>query len=242
MRKTKFQIHDDKVFEGYSDNTSWNGFANPYFDEETYKQVVSYYIKKSKSDEENLEYWNEWKTDFKNAKGLLINTDSPSPLTVFGMGYGLCWHEVRKEIKVSKLQHRQGRQGISYYCELRVGRTCYASIDQEANGGDERVNWNNTDHYLFIHHWILDTQKDFLKEHDEWWLDYESKQSWFDGNKAKKTQEIKEKYILWDKLAKEKPQSWKEARKIQEKLGFFDDMVGTWTTMFVEDKVGHKYN
>ena len=242
MRKTKFQIHDDKVFEGYSDNTSWNGFANPYFDEETYKQVVSYYIKKSKSDEENLEYWNEWKTDFKNAKGLLINTDSPSPLTVFGMGYGLCWHEVRKEIKVSKLQHRQGRQGISYYCELRVGRTCYASIDQEANGGDERVNWNNTDHYLFIHHWILDTQKNFLKEHDEWWLDYESKQSWFDGNKAKKTQEIKEKYILWDKLAKEKPQSWKEARKIQEKLGFFDDMVGTWTTMFVEDKVGHKYN
>ena len=100
MRKTKFQIHDDKVFEGYSDNTSWNGFANPYFDEETYKQVVSYYIKKSKSDEENLEYWNEWKTDFKNAKGLLINTDSQSPLTVFGMGFGLCCHEVRKEIKV----------------------------------------------------------------------------------------------------------------------------------------------
>ena len=147
-----------------------------------------------------------------------------------------------KTITVSKLQHRLGRQGISYCCELRVGRTCYASIDQEANGGDERVNWNNTEHYLFIHHWILDTQKNFLKEHDEWWLDYESKQSWFDGNKAKKTQEIKEKYILWDKLAKEKPQSWKDARKNQEKLGFFDDMVGTWTTMFVEDKVGHKYN
>ena len=120
MRKTKFQIHDDKVFEGYSDNTSWNGFANPYFDEETYKQVVSYYIKKSKSDEENLEYWNEWKTDFKNAKGFVINTDSPSPLTVFGMGYGLCWHEVRKEIKVSKLQHRQGRQGISYTVSLEL--------------------------------------------------------------------------------------------------------------------------
>ena len=120
-----------------------------------------------------------------------------------------------KTITVSKLQHRLGRQGISYCCELRVGRTCYASIDQEANGGDERVNWNNTEHYLFIHHWILDTQKNFLKEHDEWWLDYESKQSWFDGNKAKKTQEIKEKYILWDKLAKEKPQSWKEARKIR---------------------------
>ena len=147
-----------------------------------------------------------------------------------------------KTLTVSKLQHRLGRQGISYCCELRVGRTCYASIDQEANGGCERVDFDNPIDYLFIHHWILDTQKNFLKEYDEWWLDYESKQSWFDGNKAKKTQELKEKYILWDKLAKEKPQSWKEARKIQQELGFFDDMVGTWTTMFVEDKVGHKYD
>ncbi len=243
MRKTKFQIHDDKVFEGYSDNTSWNGFANPYFDEETYKQVVSYYIKKSKSDEENLEYWNEWKTDFKNAKGLLINTDSPNPLTVFGMGYGLCWHEVRKEIKVSKLQHRQGRQGISYYCELRVGRTCYASIDQEANGGDERVNWNNTDHYLFIHHWILDTQKDFYRKYDVEYIELmvELKYKTLEES-YKEKQELIKKYNLWEKLAQKQPKSWAEARKIQQQLGFFDDMVGTWTTVYVENKLAHKYN
>ena len=147
-----------------------------------------------------------------------------------------------KTLTVSKLQHRLGRQGISYCCELRVGRTCYAFIEQEARGGDERVDWNNTEHYLFIHHWILDTQRNFLKEYDEGWLDYESKQSWFEGDKAKKKQELEEKYILWDKLAKEKPQKWSEARKIQQKLGFFDDMVGTWTTMYVENKVGHKYD
>ena len=147
-----------------------------------------------------------------------------------------------KTITVSKLQHRLGRQGISYCCELRVGRTCYAFIEQEARGGDERVDWNNTDHYLFIHHWILDTQRNFLKMYDEAWLDYESQQSWFEGDKAKKKQELEEKYILWDKLAKEKPQKWTEARKIQQKLGFFDDMVGTWTTMYVENKVGHKYD
>ena len=147
-----------------------------------------------------------------------------------------------KTITVSKLQHRLGRQGISYCCELRVGRTCYAFIEQEARGGDERVDWNNTEHYLFIHHWILYTQKNFLKEYDEWWLDYESKQSWFQGDKAKKKQELEEKYILWDKLAKEKPQRYSEAREIQQKLGFFDDMVGTWTTMYVENKVGHKYD
>ena len=147
-----------------------------------------------------------------------------------------------KTITVSKLQHRLGRQGISYCCELRVGRTCYAFIEQEARGGDERVDWNNTDHYLFIHHWILDTQRNFLKMYDEAWLDYESQQSWFEGDKAKKKQELKEKYILWDKLAKEKPQRYSEAREIQQKLGFFDDMVGTWTTMYVENKVGHKYD
>ena len=147
-----------------------------------------------------------------------------------------------KTITVSKLQHRLGRQGISYCCELRVGRTCYAFIEQEARGGDERVDWNNTEHYLFIHHWILDTQRNFLKMYDEAWLEYESEQSWFEGDKAKKKQELEEKYILWDKLAKEKPQKWTEAREIQEKLGFFDDMVGTWTTMYVENKVGHKYD
>ena len=147
-----------------------------------------------------------------------------------------------KTITVSKLQHRLGRQGISYCCELRVGRTCYAFIEQEARGGDERVDWNNTEHYLFIHHWILDTQRNFLKMYDEAWLDYESEQSWFEGDKAKKKQELEEKYILWDKLAKEKPQRYSEAREIQQKLGFFDDMVGTWTTMYVENKVGHKYD
>tara|TARA_B100001989_G_scaffold78064_1_gene53763 strand:- start:3892 stop:4623 length:732 start_codon:yes stop_codon:yes gene_type:complete len=243
MRKTKFQIHDDKVFEGYSDNTSWNGFANPYFDEETYKQVVSYYIKKSKSDEENLEYWNEWKTDFKNAKGLLINTDSPSPLTVYGMGYGLCWHEVRKQITVSKLQHRQGRQGISYCCELRVGRTCYAFIEQEARGGDERVDWNNTEHYLFIHHWILDTQKDFLRKYDVEFIELmvELGHTKLEDS-YKEKQELIKKYDLWEKLAKKQPKSYAEARKIQQKLGFFDDMVGTWTTVYVENKLAHKYN
>ena len=147
-----------------------------------------------------------------------------------------------KTITVSKLQHRLGRQGISYCCELRVGRTCYAFIEQEARGGDERVDWNNTEHYLFIHHWILDTQRNFLKMYDDAWLAYESEQSWFEGDKAKKKQELEEKYILWDKLAKEKPQKWTEAREIQQKLGFFDDMVGTWTTMYVENKVGHKYD
>ncbi len=148
-----------------------------------------------------------------------------------------------KTLTVSKLQHRLGRQGISYCCELRVGRTCYASIDQEANGGCERVDFDNPKDYLFIHHWILDTQKNFLSKNDIEWVEYMVELGHYKNKDAKqKKQEIESKYKLWDKLALQKPNSWKEAREIQEQLGFFDDMVGSWTTTYVENKVAHKYD
>ena len=72
------------------------------------------------------------------------------------------------KITVSKLSHRLSRNGwISYNCELRKGRTTLAAVDQEGVGGDERVAWNNTEHYLLIHHWILDTQRDFWREYED---------------------------------------------------------------------------
>ena len=149
-----------------------------------------------------------------------------------------------KTITVSKLSHRQNQRSgwISYCCELRVGRTCYAAVEQEGNGGSERLNWNNTDHYLFIHHWILDTQKDFYKKYEMECINYmvelghtSLKDSW------KEKAELVKKYNLWEKLAKKQPKTWSEAREIQEKLGYFDDMVGTWTTVYVEQKYGHLY-
>jgi len=149
-----------------------------------------------------------------------------------------------KTITVSKLSHRLSRNGwISYNCELRVGRTCYAAIDQEGVGGDERVAWADVDHYLFIHHWILNTQKDFLRKNDVEWIDISVQL----GHKKleesyKEKQELIKKYNLWDELAKKQPKTWPEAREIQQKLGFFDDMVGSWTTTYVENKVGDKYN
>ena len=60
-----------------------------------------------------------------------------------------------------------------------------------------------------------------------------------DGIKEKL--ELRKKYNLWEKLAKKKPQRWPDVRKIQEQLGFFDDMVGSWTTVYVENKLGDKY-
>ena len=150
-----------------------------------------------------------------------------------------------KTITVSKLSHRQNQRSgwISYNCELRVGRTCYATVEQEGNGGDERLNWNNTNHYLFIHHWILDTQKDFYKKYEMECINYmvelghtSLKDSW------KEKAELVKKYNLWEKLAKKQPKTWNEARKIQQQLGYFDDMVGTWTTVYVENKLADRYN
>jgi len=149
-----------------------------------------------------------------------------------------------KTITVSKLSHRLSRNGwISYNCELRVGRTCYAAIDQEGVGGDERVAWADVDHYLFIHHWILDTQKDFLRKNDVEWINTYVELGYKTPEESyKEKQELIKKYNLWDELAKKQPKTWPEAREIQQKLGFFDDMVGSWTTVYIENKVGDKYN
>ena len=146
-----------------------------------------------------------------------------------------------KTITVSKLQHRQNQRSgfISYCCELRVGRTCYAAVEQEGNGGDERVDWNSTENYLFIHHWNLNTQREIWKKHDLETLEYMVEEGW--KNEIKEKIELQRKFLLWEKLALKKPKTWSEARKIQEKLGFFDDMVGAWTTVYIEQTYGHIY-
>ena len=147
------------------------------------------------------------------------------------------------KITVSKLQHMLSYRGwISYNCELRKGRTCLAAVSQEGNGGDERVAWNNIDHYLLLHHWILDTQMDFWREYEVDGINGQVElgyKTFKDGIKEKL--ELRKKYNLWEKLAKKKPQRWPDARKIQEQLGFSDDMVGSWTTVYVENKLGDKY-
>jgi len=143
-------------------------------------------------------------------------------------------------VTVSKVYTRLSRNGwISYNCELRQGKTCLAAVDQEGNGGCERVDWNNTDHYLLLHHYILNTQKDFWRKYELEALQYMVEEGWKDEIKEKI--ELQRKFLLWEKLALKKPKTWSEARKIQEKLGFFDDMVGAWTTVYVEQKYGHIY-
>ena len=143
-------------------------------------------------------------------------------------------------VTVSKVYTRLSRNGwISYNCELRQGKACLAAVDQEGNGGCERVDWNNTDHYLLLHHYILNTQKDFWRKYELEALQYMVKEGWKDEIKEKI--ELQRKFLLWEKLALKKPKTWSEARKIQEKLGFFDDMVGAWTTVYIEQNYGHIY-
>ena len=143
-------------------------------------------------------------------------------------------------VTVSKVYTRLSRNGwISYNCELRQVKTCLAAVDQEGNGGCERVDWNNTDHYLLLHHYILNTQKDFWRKYEIEALQMMVEEGWKDEIKEKI--ELQRKFLLWEKLALKKPKTWSEARKIQEKLGFFDDMVGAWTTVYIEQTYGHIY-
>ena len=105
------------------------------------------------------------------------------------------------KITVSKLSHRLSRNGwISYNCELRKGRTTLAAVDQEGVGGDERVAWNNTEHYLLIHHWIMDTQRDFWREHEVDSINYMVEL----GHKTMKDSikeklDLMKKFNLWEK-------------------------------------------
>ena len=143
-------------------------------------------------------------------------------------------------VTVSKVYTRLSRNGwISYNCELRQGKTCLAALDQEGNGGCERVDWNNTDHYLLLHHYILNTQKDFWRKYEIEALQMMVEEGW--KNEIEEKIELQRKFLLWEKLALKKPKTWSEARKIQEKLGFFDDMVGAWTTVYIEQTYGHIY-
>ena len=143
-------------------------------------------------------------------------------------------------VTVSRVYTRLSRNGwISYNCELRQGNTCLAAVDQEGNGGCERVDWNNTDHYLLLHHYILNTQKEFWRKYELEALQMMVEEGW--KNEIEEKIKLQRKFLLWEKLALKKPKTWSEAREIQEKLGFFDDMVGAWTTVYIEQNYGHIY-
>ena len=86
MKLTKFQIEDDKIFEGFSDGSNWNGWSNPYFTLEVAKEVLNYY--QNQPCVESREQWMEWKLE-------VDTTFMGIDLYCFGFGY--CWSEVTKE-------------------------------------------------------------------------------------------------------------------------------------------------
>tara|TARA_R100000654_G_scaffold31970_1_gene56858 strand:+ start:334 stop:624 length:291 start_codon:yes stop_codon:yes gene_type:complete len=86
MKLTKFQIEDDKIFEGFSDGSNWNGCSNPYFTLEVAKEVLNYY--QNQSCVESREQWKEFKLE-------VDKTFMGIDLYYFGGGY--IWSEVTKE-------------------------------------------------------------------------------------------------------------------------------------------------
>ena len=86
MKLTKFQIEDDKIFQGFSDGTTWNGWSNPYFTLEVAKEVLNYY--QNQSCEESKKQWLDWKLEVdKTFMGI----------DLYYFGGGFIWSEVTKE-------------------------------------------------------------------------------------------------------------------------------------------------
>ena len=88
MKLTKFQIEDDKIFQGFTDGSTWNGWSNPYFTLEVAKKVLNYY--QNQECIESRESWLNW--DLKPSKQFM-----GIDLYCFGFGFGFCWDEVTKE-------------------------------------------------------------------------------------------------------------------------------------------------
>ena len=86
MKLTNFQIEDDKIFQGFSDGSTWNGWSNPYFTLEVAKEVLNYY--QNQPCVESREQWKEWKLE-------VDKTFMGIDLYYFGGGY--IWSEVTKE-------------------------------------------------------------------------------------------------------------------------------------------------
>ena len=86
MKLTKFQIEDNKIFQGFSDGSTWNGWSNPYFTLEVAKEVLNYY--QNQSSVESREQWKEFKLE-------VDKTFMGIDLYYFGGGY--IWSEVTKE-------------------------------------------------------------------------------------------------------------------------------------------------
>ena len=84
MKKTRFQIEEDPIFEGFTDGSKWNGWSNPYFTLKEAKKVLNHY--QNQECEESREQWKDWPLDKPSM------TYQGIDLYYFGGGY--VWSEV----------------------------------------------------------------------------------------------------------------------------------------------------
>ena len=102
MRKTTFQINEDKTFNGYSGNTYWNGWDEPCFDQKTAQEVLDYYL-----NQKCKESANDWRECFQEVLDsedkIIFSKLTPINLangeTVYDFSFGYCWHEIEDNEK-----------------------------------------------------------------------------------------------------------------------------------------------
>ena len=100
MRKTTFQINEDKTFDGYSGDTYWNGWEEPCFDEKTSQEILDYYL--NQECKESAEGWKEsFEKVLDSENKLIFSKMRPIYLEngeiVYDLSFGYCWTEVEDE-------------------------------------------------------------------------------------------------------------------------------------------------
>ena len=79
---TKFGLYDEDtpIYEGFFvPNNRWNGWLQPFVNEETFKKIIKDILPTDYLDEEDQSYWE----DFKNQK--------PNKFGLYDVSWGICW-------------------------------------------------------------------------------------------------------------------------------------------------------
>lgn len=93
LRTGTFRIEgSDAEFEGFTDGSTWNGFANPWFDAETTRKVVDVIVAVTREGGESAE------VEYTDGKFTIVTEDGTEEFVagedgLFGFGWGWCWYE-----------------------------------------------------------------------------------------------------------------------------------------------------
>ena len=125
MKEVKFYFDDDKLFDGYHDGTTWNGFQNIWVTKDVHKQVIKH---------------------FENDIDCDLNTIEPDKYGMFSYSYGYCTsiNDWRNKPILTLKEFKKTRKKV----DLNFMRDMYSFGDY---GGQSVDDSNHIDPEFFVY-------------------------------------------------------------------------------------------